>query len=96
MTYRSQPEGWPPHHEDGHLQWSFPSGCWSGEKYGEDMIKVTLDVEGREWWAYTEMDQCVKRDLDDSDIEEIRKECGLDAWVTYHYPDYFKDAAPNP
>ncbi len=96
MSYRSQPEGWPPHHEDGHLQWSFPSACWSGEKYGEDMIKVTLYVEAREWWAYTEMDQCVKRDLDDEDVAQIREECGLDAWVTYHYPDYFKDTEPKP
>lgn len=75
---------------------AFPIGMLVGRKYGEDMLKITLDVEEREWWAYTEMDQCVKRDLDNREIEEIRKECGLDEWVTYYYPDFFEQAATRP
>jgi hypothetical protein len=96
MTWMTTPSGWPPSHENGHLHWSFPSSCWSGEQYAEDMIKITLHVAEREWWGCTEIDQCVKRDLDDDDILQIREECGLDAWVAYHYPEYFKEAPPQP
>jgi hypothetical protein len=38
----------------------------------------------------------VTRNLDDSDIEEICKECALDAGVIHHYPDFFATANQKP
>ncbi|NTF17195.1 hypothetical protein G6L37_01965 [Agrobacterium rubi] len=97
MSYPDRPEGPSPYsHSNGHVQWSFPANSWSGAQYGEDMIEITLHVDGHEWWGSTEMDQCVKRDLDDEDILQIRRECGLDGWVTVYYPDYLDNQTPSP
>jgi hypothetical protein len=67
--------------DDGYIQWRIPSHCWSGEQYGEDMIKITYSVSDQEWWAVTEMDQNVKRDLDEDEVAQLREEFGLDRYL---------------
>lgn len=83
-----EPKGEKPSHIDDHyLKWSIPSQMWSGEQYGEDELEVRYYFATDEWSAHTEMDQCIKRDIFDEDIDAIRKEFGLDAWVEYYRPE---------
>jgi hypothetical protein len=87
---------WAPYNGEGYLQWNIPSQCWSGEEYGEDTIKITLSLSDGEWNGVTEMDQCVKRDLDDDDINQIREEAGLNQWLQENRPELLKPSAPTP
>ena len=86
MTEKNLQDWGPVHISDYGLQWSIPSHVWSGEKYGEDMLKVWYDHADNDWHACTEMDQCVKRDLDSEEVEAIRQEFGLDRYVEINFP----------
>jgi hypothetical protein len=68
----------PHHHDGGYLSWSIPSQCWSGGEWSEDTIKLVRNPDGS-WHGCTEHDQCVKRDLDQPQIDQIREELGLSA-----------------
>lgn len=88
MTDKSHLD-WNPHVNGDYLQWSIPSQCWSGEEYGEDMIKVYYEHDEKCWHAHTEMDQCVKRDLEAEDVDALRAEFGLDRYVRLNFPSAF-------
>lgn len=97
MAYAREPGGWRPDGiEDGYLSWTIPSHMWERTEYGEDLIKISLDVASAEWSAVTEFDQNVSRDLDDEDVLSIRKQYGLDAWVSYFHPHFDFGGAPRP
>jgi hypothetical protein len=97
MAYAREPGGWRPDRiEDGYLSWSIPSHMWERTEYGDDTIKISLDVAAGEWTAVTEFNQNVSRDLDDEDVLSIRRQYGLDAWVSYFHPDFDLGSVPAP
>lgn len=71
---------WLPQRGEGDFyRWDLPASGWSGADPSEDSIRI-LHEDG-EWTGFTEVDQCVQRDLDDAEIDEIRREFGLDRYV---------------
>ena len=87
MSEKNEQDWGPDHISDEYLRWSIPSQCWSGEVYGEDTVMIWYQRGENYWHGCTEMDQCVKRDLDEEDVEAIRKEFGLDRYVERYFPD---------
>lgn len=78
MTDRT--EWWPSSRQGDYARWDLPVEGWSGAEYGDDAIK--LQVQDGHWYACTEFDQNVHRDLDDAEIASIRAEfnlCGIPA-----------------
>lgn len=96
MYYSEREKGWAPSINDGYLCWHIPSQCWSKEEYGEDTIKLTLDRSDKEWNGVTEMDQCVKRDLDEDEVLQIREELGIDRWLRANFPELLMTSSPTP
>jgi hypothetical protein len=97
MYYCETAKGWAPWtSEDRYLRWSIPSQCWSKQEYGEDTIKITVDMTDNEWWGVTEMDQCVHRDLEEDEVLHIREELGLNNWLRQNHPELLENQAPKP
>jgi hypothetical protein len=97
MYYSEATKGWAPSiSENRYLRWSIPSQCWSKEEYGEDTIKITVDMNDKEWWGVTEMNQCVRRDLEEDEVLHIRDELGLDRWLQVNYPELLESSSPKP
>lgn len=65
-------EFWPTTSSGDFRRWDLPASAWSCAESYEDSIKVCR--QGAKWWASTERDQCVHRDLDANEIESIRNE----------------------
>lgn len=60
----------------GQLRWDLPGQVWSGADRYDETIRV-LYAHGS-WSAFTECNQCVHRDLDESEIAAVRAEFALD------------------
>jgi len=97
MYYCETVKGWAPSIRDnGYLRWDIPTQCWSKEEYGEDTIKITLDITENEWWGVTEMNQCVHRDLEEDEVLHIREELGLNRWLQHNRPHLLNNPGPKP
>lgn len=68
-------ENWPSSAKGAYARWDLSAWGWSRAEFGEETIKI--QVEDGRWYACTEADQCVRRDLDDADIASIRTEFNL-------------------
>lgn len=55
--------------------WRIPAHNWDGAEYGDEWLVVSCDESN--WWATTEADQCVRRDLDADELAAVRRQFSL-------------------
>lgn len=96
MAYGQPPKQKPTYNDDTFVQWKFSSHLWVNSNHDEDLIKVTFLADTNEWAAVTERDHNVIRNLDTSQIADLREAFGLNEWLLIHQPSCLSERSASP